>query len=237
MKKFLKQISILFFLFLLIYNKFVYAQCSTGDFVLPPPPSNPSSTAPYASKNGFYLPASGTIRILIVFAEINYNTTVPDPIAPNLNWPAHQLPVWASSFVDPNVPVVGQANGLLTRYFQDASSGNLNIIGDYLVCPTNGGVFSIDYSQGVTEAAVVNKVNLALNGNFVTSNSFNSVTDFDNWTCSLTNGHGPGQAKLSPSTDSPNKIDHVMLIWRNRYDYVGTGNTNAGSLGSLQLLN
>lgn len=88
-------------------------------FVDPPPPPQllgGGGGGGYASWNGWYLPTSGTLRILVVLAEV-------DGVAGSLEWPAHELPVWVNNpnLFDWDVPN-GTATGLLTRYFQDASS-------------------------------------------------------------------------------------------------------------------
>ncbi len=71
---------------------------------------------PYLSQNGKHLPTWGTLRILVVLAEVN-------GVAGSNEWPAHELPVWVNNpnLFDWDVPN-GTATGLLTRYFQDASS-------------------------------------------------------------------------------------------------------------------
>ena len=85
----------------------------------------------YESRNGWYLPTSGTLRILLVLVEV-------DNLAGTADWPAHQLPFWVNNpdpnlnLFDWNVPS-GTATGLLTRYFQDASSGHFNVVADYLL--------------------------------------------------------------------------------------------------------
>ena len=44
----------------------------------------------YASWNGWYLPTSNTLRILIVLIE-------QDGTAGSTDWPAHSLPVWVNN--------------------------------------------------------------------------------------------------------------------------------------------
>lgn len=135
-----KLLSIKLILFILSFNS-VTAQCLIEN----PPEDNDGSRAFVNSSNGWAIPASGTFRILIVFAEIEYDTgTDPNPNSTS-GWPIHSLPVWADQLLDPNVPT-GTASGLLTRYFQEASFGQYNVIGDYLLSPTNGGIFTVKKS-------------------------------------------------------------------------------------------
>lgn len=97
-----------------------YTQCL---FVDPPPPPQALGGGgnSWASWNGWYLPTYDTLRILVILIEQDGAADSPD-------WPAHSLPIWVdnpdpnTNLFDYNVPS-GTATGLLTRYFQDASSG------------------------------------------------------------------------------------------------------------------
>lgn len=181
--------------------------------VIPPPQGGANQMmAPYDSKNGWYMPASGEVRILFVFYEVNY-TGGTDPTPPNGNpgWPAHQLPTWANQIAEAFTPA-GNSTKLLTQYFQLASSGNYIVLGDYLLAPNNGGIFSVNSNTGsVGPSNAIAAVNAALGTSIVTGNGFSSIADFDKWTIG-TATTGPGQPKITPSTESPNKYDHVMFI-------------------------
>lgn len=152
------------------------AQC---EFVDPPPPVDPGGSGQqggllYESRNGWYLPTSGTLRILLVLVEV-------DNVAGTTDWPAHQLPFWVNNpdpnlnLFDWNVPS-GTATGLLTRYFQDASSGHFNVVADYLLAPDNGGIF---HASAASNPLAIAAVNAALGTTIVTGHGFTSVTDFD----------------------------------------------------------
>ncbi|MBP7316251.1 MAG: T9SS type A sorting domain-containing protein [Chitinophagaceae bacterium] len=232
MKKLLKPISlVVLFQFFALFaaGQFTCLFSDTAQYNLPD-----DAKELYASKNGWHLPANGTLRILFVFIEIDYDAgTDPNPNGTD-EWPVNALPVWADNLLDPWIPT-GQPNGLLTQYYQEASLGNYNLIGDYLVAPDNGGVFKILKSQASSvghENAAINKVNQELNGNVVTANGLNSINYFDNWTKTTA-----GKPKITPSIDSPHKWDHIMFIWRNRLDgqgnpYNGTGNAAYWSIGT-----
>ncbi len=215
MKNLLKTISIILIVFSTI--TLLKAQCSfsdEGDNSLPP-----NNISPYSSYNGYYLPAHGTLRILVVFAEIDYNVTT-DPDTQNDQWVAHSLPDWANDLLDPYTPT-GTANGLLTQYYQEASYGQYNVIGDYLLSSNNGGIFKIlesDISNNNYLDLLCNEINATMNGNLITAHALNDVSYFDNWTITEF-----GQPNITPSQDSPHIIDHVMIIWRNRLNGVGVG--------------
>ena len=92
MRKLLKYLSISFLL--IISNTNLFAQwCTTPNFV--PPAGGNRSQSVLESKNGETLPTKGTLRILLVFFEINYDTNV-DPSPTSSGWTAHALPTWAT---------------------------------------------------------------------------------------------------------------------------------------------
>jgi hypothetical protein len=133
------------------------------------------------SKNGYHLPVNGTLRVLVIFIEVNYDIgTDPYPPGGFNPWPAGQLPVWKDQFFDSFVST--NPVGLLTKYFHEASFGNYNLIGDYLINITNPNApFLINKSSGIGTVSVLDVVNS--NQIFQTANSLNQ-SDFDNWTIS-----------------------------------------------------
>jgi len=210
-----------------------FTQCY---FVDPPDPDPP--TYDCASSNGFILPASGTIRVLVVFAEIDYNSPLGED-DPNPNstefWTIHQLPDWKDNIFDPFTPSSEPA-GYITKYYQQASSSNLIVLGDYLTIPNTGGIFSVLESEILDEngnytkyiPALCDEIDASLNGNFNTQNNLNDVSYFDNWTVNR-----KFEEKVTPSEDHPPEIDQVMIFWRNRVDFDGVGSGYCSSGYSL----
>ncbi len=145
----------------------------------------------YESRNGQYLPTSNTLRILIVLIE-------QENMAGSNEWPAQSLPIWVNN-LDPNINLfdwnvpTGTATGLLTRYFQDASSGHFNVIADYLV-PDNAAIF---HTSGSTVSDAIAAVNSQASG-ILSGHGFTSVSDFDMWE---TNTTATGQGKNALTTD------------------------------------
>ena len=92
MRKFLKYLST--WLLILIANTNLIAQwCTTPNFV--PPTEGNRSQSVLESRYGETLPTKGTLRILLVFFEVNYDVSVdPSPISPG--WAAHTLPTRAT---------------------------------------------------------------------------------------------------------------------------------------------
>lgn len=197
-------------------------------------PDPPGMSTLYESRNGRYMTASGVVRILIVFTEVEYTDPADDPTPQEgtAGWPAHQLPTWANGLCDADEPV-GTATGILTRYYQEASSGNFIVLGDYLLAPDNGGIFKVQSASGsVGPSDAIVAVNAALGTNIVSGHGFTDLDDFDRWTLEGS-GHGPGEAKVTPSTESPRLWDHVMFIWRNSLGNNGTGYCSPGNPGTL----
>ncbi|HET8963541.1 MAG TPA: hypothetical protein VFM99_06575 [Chitinophagales bacterium] len=82
-----------------------------------------------SSRNGYWLHNTDTIRMLIVFAEVNdYATDVsPDP-----NWPAGELPLNKDIWIDADFTGAENMVGELTKWFYQASLGNFIVLGDYI---------------------------------------------------------------------------------------------------------
>ena len=164
---------------------------------------------PYLSQNGKHLPTWGTLRVLVVLAEV-------DGVVGSNEWPAHQMPVWVDN-LDPEVNLFdwdvpnGTATGLLTRYFQDASSGTFTVLADYLVPPENYGADIFQVSSAST-SAVIAEVNQAWGTTLATAHNFTSVSDFDMWETNTANT-GPGQPK-TPGMEVAGVYDHVMFIFQ-----------------------
>ena len=226
MRKLLKYLSIS--LLIIISNTNLFAQwCTTPNFV--PPTGGNRSQSVLESRYGETLPTKGTLRILLVFFEVNYDVGT-DPAPTSTDWLPHTLPSWATPInllVDANTPT-GPTQALFTEYFREASSGQYNVLGDYLLSPTNGGIFSINYSVYLNFSSWLDNVNTAMGGNFVTGTGLNNVTNFDNWTKTF-----PGEPKITPSTDSPHKYDHVMFIFRNLAGLNGGGQASDRGFGGL----
>ncbi len=195
--------------------------------------SKNSSSVLFESKNGFKLPSSGVIRILIVFAEFNYlNSGDPTPEAGTSGWPSHSLPSWADEITDANLPA-DIAEGVMTRYYQMASSGNYTVLGDYLLAPDNGGIFKVPtYSSHAINPAnsdLIAEVNNKLGSKILTANGLNSIDSFDLWSCP--DGEF-GLPKTTPGNESPRKYDNVIFIWRNS-SFNGIGDYSYSSPGKM----
>ena len=128
-----KSISTIYFTIYFFLKISLAQNCMIGE------PTPPTILALFESKNGWVLPASGTMRILVVLPEVNYDVGT-DPHGPPADWLPGQLPPWINSFLDVNAP----STGSLTNYFNVASSGNYTVLEDFLKPTTGTGVFTIN---------------------------------------------------------------------------------------------
>ena len=78
------------------------------------------------SENGYWLPNKGTLRVLVVFAEvlddINYSTS-------SQSWKAAMLPDNPDLYFSKSKEFLN--DGLISKYFASASFNNYKLIGDY----------------------------------------------------------------------------------------------------------
>ncbi len=187
-------------------------------------PNALDSTSVPSSANGWYLSPRGTIRILVIFAEVVYDkdpSKDPQPEA-TANWPKGELPIWKDQLFDPfpsDAP-----KGEVTRFYKDMSLGQFTVLGDYI-----DKLVTIRESE---QTALRDWSGMAWQG----ANKFGalhtahglSVADFDLWTV----GGKPGLPKRNVP-DNPHSYDHVMVILRNSSLLHGQGSTDAGSAGLL----
>lgn len=179
------------------------------------------------STNGWYLSPHGTIRILVLFCEIEYDRTPgrdPQPESP-LHWPKGGLPLWKDEMFDPH-PAAAYL-GQITRYYHDMSLGRYTVLGDYIDTiitlresehPSIGNVHGI----GALAVKEANKMDALRTRHRLT------VADFDLWQ----RGGQPGMPKKQ-GPDGPHSYDHVMVITRNSGLTHNQGSVDSGSPGRL----
>ncbi len=185
-----------------------------------------STTIP-RSANGWYLSPHGTIRVLVLFAEIDYDQDPSkDPQRDGADhWPKGQLPKWKDDLFDPFPKPIPTA--MLTRYYSDISLGNYIVLGDYvdkMLTLKESEYPEVKNAHSVGSAAVkeANKM-----GGLRTKHDL-KIEDFDLWQ----DGGKAGLAKVN-LPDDPHRYDHVMVIARNSGLTHGQGSTDQGSPGKL----
>ena len=191
-------------------------------------PAAPAQEEPLQeSRHGWYLSPHGTIRVLLIFAEIEYdvnpgNDPQPDGVE---HWPKGKLPVWKDEVFDPHPLDLPQA--MVTRYYHDISLGQYTVLGDYidqLITIRESEHANIRQAHGLSKIAVteVNKME-----RFRTRHGL-SIADFDMWQ----RGGKAGKPKI-PGPDDPHSFDHVMVILRNSGLTHGQGSVDPGTPGEL----
>lgn len=181
------------------------------------------------SLNGKSLPASGTLRVLLVFAEIEYdlhpNLDPLDPVKGTKGWVKGELPTWKDDMFDPHP--LANPKARMTKFFSDCSFGNLKILGDYY-----DGIVTVKESsvKQISQYHILNQwvVKKISEGEFKTGNNL-KIEDFDLWTMTKM-----GHPKITPSNDDPLLFDHVMVIYRNyNRQPDGTGRAAPGRFGKF----
>jgi hypothetical protein len=179
------------------------------------------------SEHGWYLSPHGTIRVLVIFAEIEYDQDRSKDPQPDgaAHWPKGQLPKWRDELFDPHPLPVPKAT--VSRYYHDISMGQYTVLGDYmdrLITLKESEHSGLQNGHGINRL-VLNEANKL--GALRTKNGL-SVADFDLWK----RGGRPGMPKeLGP--DDPHSYDHVMVILRNSSLTHGQGSVDPGSSGKL----
>src|SRR5690554_3053876 len=89
-------------------------------------------SAQESSTNGWVLPVEDTLRVLMVFVEIDYDTDVELEVLPDgrEQWKPGELPDYANEVFD--VYPKENPEGTMTRYYTESSLGNFLVLGDYL---------------------------------------------------------------------------------------------------------
>ena len=214
MKRLLCLISFIFMLFVLstnLYSQIVdwqdyLSDCFDEEYYLP---DTSNRDVLFNSRYGGFLSPHDTIRMLVVFADLVYTDTIPDPSLnwQNHYWDAHSLPRWADSLFAA-YDTTDFRYKQITRYYQYASSNDHIVLGDYLLAPDNGGVFSFNTVDGEANIdSIVHAVNQKLGTSIVTAHGLSSFNEFDMWTS--------GDIGLEKQKIGNEKWDYVVFAVRN----------------------
>ena len=132
-----------------------------------------------------YLPTSGTIKVLVIFAQFK-----DDPQIDNNGWAKNSYPSWANTFVNSSTGGSYPWNNL-SHYFNEMSNGAYQVIGDVynslVITDNNQSYYS---TIGQVNREIIMKVDPYVN-----------FAEYDNL-----NGNSPG---------SDEKVDFVYIIYRN----------------------
>lgn len=168
------------------------------------------------TRNGWQMPPYGRLHMLVIFAEINFDSTFGrlDPCKPEgtWRWKAGELPRWKDKLVSPDP----KGQGFMTRYFRQASFGKFEVTGDYVDTIVTVNISDIRNPQGrvITQepfgdrmyrGSVIRKLNEM---DKIPMAYGSKIEDFDNWTLR----QGAGKAKVQEPNE---QYDIVMLVFRN----------------------
>lgn len=204
-------------------HSFLNAQCLFEDDTS----SSSTAKATTEAKNGWYLTTSGTIRVLVVYIEVDYDITPGNDryLTGNTTWAKNQLPTYKDNLFDLNWTGIPQA--MMTKYFAECSLNNYKVLGDYV-----NQVITVKESDLPSVSDYYIKINafnqLNLQG-YLNTYGGSTVQDLDNWI----NKTIAGEVSVAGS-DSPYSYDHVMFIFRNYHGWGDvSGMASQWSAGAL----
>lgn len=173
------------------------------------------SNAQLAIKNGASITARDTLRVLMVFCEVDFSTggcpqNLPDMI--DGKWPKDengktQIPYGADTYFDVELKPGEKPKSIITGHYYEASLGQYILLGDYypkvISIPCNKVRIG---NNGLTRVLEELRKEEGKNGTLYTARGY-VLKEFDNWTEAR-----DGMPKLK---EPDGKIDLVYLIWRN----------------------
>ncbi|MDJ0841310.1 MAG: SBBP repeat-containing protein [Acidobacteriota bacterium] len=162
------------------------------------------------TENGDALPARGTLRVLLVFAEVDPSLGGGcSPIGSTWGLTG-SIPADAGDYFDHILPGGSAPTGYITRYYHEGSMGQYLVLGDYYP-----DVISVPCNQNEARF-VIRELNARHGpGNpFQTANGY-GLDDFDTW---------DNASQGLPKTNFANNVvDVVAVIWANNpYIYQGS---------------
>jgi M6 family metalloprotease-like protein len=143
---------------------------------------------------GIYLPASGSVRVLLVFVSFPEDNTV------HPYWPAHQPPTEMNQYID-STETQNSANfSNLTNYFRQMSLGSYKVVGKavYVNAPHTkawyDATYGFDNRGPVSRDVLQNAVDPIVN-----------FTSYDNWT---------RDADYTFRNQPDTIVDMIVMVWR-----------------------
>ena len=171
------------------------------------------------SRNGFEYSPIGEIRFFVVFADV-IGDSVSEKI---IGWNEGELPIYADSVIDTSVN--GNLISEITRFYKEASFGNLSVIGDYYPHLIEFDSLEFD-SLEFGKKGLIDVFEYLKNipGEIITKNGYR-LSDFDKWTYPQTRSRD-----FICNNTPDNKIDMLVIVWRrnNKYREVRSGGSCVG---------
>ncbi len=176
------------------------------------------------SENGWVLPTRGTVRVLMVFVEVDHDEDPSADAYPrgHENWKVNELPEYKDEIFN----VFDEEDSLraLTRYYSECSFGELTVLGDYY--PE---IITVKQSEvGRSKSNILKTVIERLNSAEKISSENLSFEDFDFWEDESKRG-----VPKTPSSEFSG-VDHLMIFLRN-FSAIpnATGQASASSGGRI----
>ncbi|MEM9050726.1 MAG: hypothetical protein AAGC47_01635 [Bacteroidota bacterium] len=157
------------------------------------------------SENGWILPTKGTVRVYVVFVEIDYDIAKSQDKYPDgtKGWRRGELP----SYKDEMFNTFSGEDSLkyMSKYYQECSFGNLEVLGDYypeLITLKHSSIRKNKTKLFKEVAKIINAADTISSKNL-------SFEDFDFWQKQTKRGYP------KEKSSEFNGIDHIMFFTRN----------------------
>ncbi len=179
------------------------------------------------STNGWFLPTQDTLRVLMVFVEIEYDTLPELNVLPEgrMEWEVGELPGYADTIFD--IFALEEPVAAMSKYYKEVSLGNFVVLGDYL--PDLYRIKKSDLLKPGAYSLLRELSDQLKNDSTLRSNSGLEMTDFDLW-------KDPKQTGMPKERRDGEfeGVDHVMIFTRN---FEGlprdNGMASGGSMGFI----
>ena len=175
------------------------------------------------SANGWVLPASGKIRVYMVFVEIDHNVDQSKDKYPNgtKGWRRGELPTYKDDIF--NTFSGEDSLKYVSKYYNDCSHGNLEVLGDYY--PK---LISLKQSTvGKSKSNIFKEVAEIINAADTISSKNLNFEDFDFWQRPSKRGH------LKEESSGFQGIDHLMVFTRNFSEIPSQNGQASGSSAAV----
>jgi hypothetical protein len=172
------------------------------------------------SENGYWLPNKGTLRVLVVFAEvlddINYSTS-------SQSWKIAMLPDNPDLYFSQSKEFLN--DGLISKYFANASFNNYKLIGDYYPSLIQINKEDVAFNSVKTVMKKMNELGIkkSANGYHLYSKCKRRNSDFDSYT--LKEFSTPKLQKAD------SMLDMMIIVWRVNSKLSTTTNSGYCSVG------
>jgi hypothetical protein len=214
-----KQIMVLAFMLIKCIS-ILNAQCMYEGGTIP---SNMEAKSTTEAKNGWFITSTGTIRILVIYVEVNYNVSGAGHYpSGSPAWSVGQLPNYKDDLFDLNWTGTPQAK--MTKYFAECSLNNYKVLGDYvntLITVNESDLTTVSYLT--IEENVIQQINQL---GLLNTHGGSTISSLDQW-----NKKSYAGAPNIAGADSPYSYDHVMFIFRNYHAWgASSGSVSPGPI-------